>query len=810
MKKIVSWIAITAMAVALFVSGPVGPSYAAEDFPDISGHWAEGEIISATNYGYINGYVDGTFRPDNYISRAEFVKIINTAMYYTEMTNITYKDVPVNEWYFYEVQKAQKAGYIEGDDSGLFRPDAQISRQETAVILGRISQEGDTEFSLTGVRDASRISDWAMGGVRKAYSMGYMNGDTNMNFNPEAALRRGEAVKIINRVLGIQPADVVDNDQPSNNQSTSNNNQTNNNNTDNNATPSISSFNISSITQSQATMTVTVSKDSTAYWVLLEGDDAVTPNADRIVQGRTNSNSSAYKYSSKTMYANTSSSTTMSNLDSDQSYKLCLVARDSNGTYSSIATRTFTTNETGNTGQDWLGSYFTISNVDDTSATLTARSKQKGYVYWVLVEGSSSSTPTASRIYNGRDASNNYASDSGNFSVSANTSTTEDITGLTPGTSYRIYGCVFDSASSSANYSTVKYATIKTTGTNNQWISRISVASADIGETSASFTATFGVSGSTYKFYWMAVKSSNTAPTASQIRAGSYGTTASAESKNANIADVGDSSGVTLPSTKSLSYDVNYLTSGDSYVVYGVVYSGSGTSSYSNVVKSTTFKAGSSTAYASNLKAMSLTYENGGNTQTVASSKFSFAAATYTYNLSLPTGSTKLTLSATTDTLATARYSNNTFATFGSTGSVEIPLLQSGVTPIEITVRQDGRTDRIYKINVTVESAPVAEITNINIQDLQPAFTFKKDDKTYNHTVAQTTTNVPVRVTAGSGVTINVSSDGPTQPAPGSSAGSYTVELNGTTTSSGITVITISASKAGADSVEYKVTVTKP
>ncbi|MDR0424407.1 MAG: S-layer homology domain-containing protein [Clostridiales Family XIII bacterium] len=811
MKKIVSWIAITTMAAALFVSGAASqPSYAAASFPDIAGHWAEGEVMSATNHGYINGYVDGTFRPDNPISRAEFVKIINTAMYYTEMTNIAYKDVPVNEWYFYEVQKAQRAGYIQGDDSGLFRPDAQITREETAVILGRISDEGDSNFSLTGVRDVSRVSDWAMEGVRRAYSLGYMNGDTNANFNPAAPLRRGEAVKIINRVIGLQPMDVSSGSGTGQNGNQNNNNNNDNQNNNNSTAPSVSSVNISSITQSQATLTFTVSKDATLYWVVLLGDGSSTPNATQITQGRTNGNSSAYSYSSRTVYANSSSSATLSSLDADQSYKVCLVAKDSNGVFSPIATRTFTTSASGSTGENWL-STFSVGSITNDSIKLTARSTRRGYVYWVIVEGSSSSTPSASRIRDGRDASNNYVDHSDSFSVSANSSESMDIYDLTPGTNYRIYGCVFDGTSSNSNYSVVKSASFKTTGTNNQWISRLNVPTADIQETSARFTSTFSVSGSSYRFYWMAVKNSNPTPTPAQIKAASYGGSSTATNTyNPNIVDFGDGSGYSVPSSRSLSYDVNNLVAGETYAVYGVVYSGSST--YSNVVKSNTFKADSQVAYATNLTAMSLSYKDGGgSTKPLESGKFSFAPGTYTYNVALPAGSTEMSLSVTTAALATARHNGNVFANFGATGSISVPL-GTGTTQVDITVRESGKTDRVYRLNVSVEAAPTAEINSISIQDLQPEFSFSKGTYEYHHTVASGTSSVPVLVNAASGVNVNVTSTGPSPPSS-SSEGSYMVQLNAPsadTAGSGVTVITISASKAGADDVEYRITITRP
>ncbi|MDR3295158.1 MAG: S-layer homology domain-containing protein, partial [Clostridiales Family XIII bacterium] len=74
-RKITSWIAVLALFAAGLGAGPATPAFAAVSFSDIADHWAAGEIGAAVNYGYINGYEDGTFKPENPISRAEFVKI---------------------------------------------------------------------------------------------------------------------------------------------------------------------------------------------------------------------------------------------------------------------------------------------------------------------------------------------------------------------------------------------------------------------------------------------------------------------------------------------------------------------------------------------------------------------------------------------------------------------------------------------------------------------------------------------------------------------------------------------------------------
>ena len=102
------------------------------------GHWAEDSIMSWVNKGYVKGYADGSFRPENDITRAEFISIVNRAFEFKEESEVTYKDVTASHWAYNEFKKASAAGYIVGFEDGTFRPNNKISRQEVAAIITRL------------------------------------------------------------------------------------------------------------------------------------------------------------------------------------------------------------------------------------------------------------------------------------------------------------------------------------------------------------------------------------------------------------------------------------------------------------------------------------------------------------------------------------------------------------------------------------------------------------------------------------------------------------------------------------------------
>ena len=84
-NKFVSILGILAILLAL---NPIS-AFAAEPMEDISGHWAEEQIQDFVDNGYIKGYPDGSFKPDNNITRAEFMTIANNAFGYTEKAEIS-------------------------------------------------------------------------------------------------------------------------------------------------------------------------------------------------------------------------------------------------------------------------------------------------------------------------------------------------------------------------------------------------------------------------------------------------------------------------------------------------------------------------------------------------------------------------------------------------------------------------------------------------------------------------------------------------------------------------------------------------
>ena len=184
---------------------------------DIQGHWAEPEITAWFDKGLTNGYSDGTFKPDNTITRAEFAAMANRAFNFSGIGTTTFSDVSPNSWYAKDVSIASAAGYISGYGDGTFRPDSKITRQEAAAMIARILKLDTSDLAKADIfSDASQIQQWSKGAIGAVYKKGIMSGYQDKSFRPGNPITRAEAVVTIDRAMagGADNAGGTDNETP--------------------------------------------------------------------------------------------------------------------------------------------------------------------------------------------------------------------------------------------------------------------------------------------------------------------------------------------------------------------------------------------------------------------------------------------------------------------------------------------------------------------------------------------------------------------------------------------------------------------
>ena len=199
-----------AMAAALTMSLAISSTALAAIPSDIGGHWAQGTIIQWTSKGYISGYEDGTFKPDNSITRAEFVRLVNQSMGYTKTGNAYFSDVSSSYWGYNDIQKGVAAGYVRGDGNGKFRPNDPVSRQEAAVMIAQICGLGQDYSAAAKYTDYRYIPSWAAGYVGAVSKAGIMSGYPDGDFKGDRYLSRAEAVIALDKALNYNASTTDD------------------------------------------------------------------------------------------------------------------------------------------------------------------------------------------------------------------------------------------------------------------------------------------------------------------------------------------------------------------------------------------------------------------------------------------------------------------------------------------------------------------------------------------------------------------------------------------------------------------------
>lgn len=168
-------------------------------FSDVDASTEQSKAISIMQQkGYINGFPDGTFRPDATLTRAEFITIINKMyMYYVEAENI-FTDVNASDWFNHDVLAAVQAGYIKGMGDGRFAPNESVTREQVCVMLNSILKLGDMYYTPT---ISDRVSDWAKDSVSKMVAAYVFTLEDGGNFRATQPITRGEACVALEKCI---------------------------------------------------------------------------------------------------------------------------------------------------------------------------------------------------------------------------------------------------------------------------------------------------------------------------------------------------------------------------------------------------------------------------------------------------------------------------------------------------------------------------------------------------------------------------------------------------------------------------------
>jgi hypothetical protein len=203
-------------------SAPETPSTGNPDAPNVvpplataAVEFAEEELpygaFLAEHVRYIDGYPDGTVRPDGTITRAETAAIIFRLLAdqgKDRQLAAPFSDIEQGKWYAQPVAYLAARGIIDGYPDGTFKPDQPITRAEFAKMASGFDSLEEASYNVFSDIDGH----WASGFINSAAAKGWVSGYEGSEFRPEGGSSRAEVVTIVNRMLGrqIEPEDIPD------------------------------------------------------------------------------------------------------------------------------------------------------------------------------------------------------------------------------------------------------------------------------------------------------------------------------------------------------------------------------------------------------------------------------------------------------------------------------------------------------------------------------------------------------------------------------------------------------------------------
>jgi len=175
-------------------------------FQDIQGHWAQSTIERMASKLIVRGVTSEQFKPDQFITRAEFASLLVRALGLKGQADDSFSDVESSHWFSDSVGAAVHYGLVHGISDELFAPYATITREQMAVMISRAMDLVGADVpanpsALARYQDQDQISSWAVEHAARAISAGIITGRTADTFAPQGVATRAEAVVMLYRFL---------------------------------------------------------------------------------------------------------------------------------------------------------------------------------------------------------------------------------------------------------------------------------------------------------------------------------------------------------------------------------------------------------------------------------------------------------------------------------------------------------------------------------------------------------------------------------------------------------------------------------
>ncbi|MNW50119.1 Endo-1,4-beta-xylanase A precursor [compost metagenome] len=188
------------------------------NFTDVENHWAKEAINNMGSRMVVSGKGLGIYSPDQDVTRAELAAIIVRGLgLRLEQGESNFTDVKATDWYSSAIQTAYEYGFINGFQDGTFRPNDRITREQAMLIVSKamdvteLSGQNDSQTAasiLSAYSDTYALSNWALNGVAESVSAGIISGRSSGLIDPKAYITRAEVAVIVQSLL--QKSNLID------------------------------------------------------------------------------------------------------------------------------------------------------------------------------------------------------------------------------------------------------------------------------------------------------------------------------------------------------------------------------------------------------------------------------------------------------------------------------------------------------------------------------------------------------------------------------------------------------------------------
>lgn len=192
------------LVISLFFSAQVHASVA---LTDIQNHWAATPIKNLGDRGIINGYPDGTFKPDQAITRAELAKMVGKAIGYQPVNESKLPDID-GHWAASYMNALAEKKVMNSFNDGNFQPERTVNRAQLTTFIARILNLAKPEEKFGQDWSASFVDvpndHWAFRYIEISNKFGLLPPEYKTQFHPDQAVTRAEAAWMIQALNGLE------------------------------------------------------------------------------------------------------------------------------------------------------------------------------------------------------------------------------------------------------------------------------------------------------------------------------------------------------------------------------------------------------------------------------------------------------------------------------------------------------------------------------------------------------------------------------------------------------------------------------